>query len=352
MVYDVVVIGGGQAGLAMGYFLKQTSLKFVILDNQERTGDVWRKRYDSLVLFTPRSYSALPGLALSGDPDGLPAKDEIADYLEHYAQNFDLPILHNCNVQTIKQENNLFTIETNESRFRAEKVVVATGPFHTPIIPPFAKDLPSDILQLHSSEYKNPAQLNKGAVLVVGGGNSGAQIAVELSEHYETFLSVGQKPRILPLTVVGKSIFWCFDKVGLLQADRNSRIGKKIQSQPDPIFGLELKDKLKNNRITLKGRTQSIVNNEIQFEDSSTIAVKNIIWATGFKQDYSWIEIPNLLDHSGKIKQNRGITDIEGLYFLGLPWQHRRGSALLLGVGDDAEFLSQKIAAQNLVYLN
>jgi putative flavoprotein involved in K+ transport len=350
MVYDVIVIGGGQAGLAMGYYLKKTSQNFIILDNNEKTGDVWRKRYESLVLFTPRSYSALPGLALTGDPEGFPTKDEIVNYLERYARHFDLPIQHNCHVQKIHQENNQFTIETKNSRLTAEKVVIATGPFHTPSIPPFAAQLPDHIVQLHSSEYKKPAQLKEGAVLVVGGGNSGAQIAVELSEHHETYLSVGQKLRFLPLTVVGKSIFWCFDKLGLLKADRNSRIGKKVQSQPDPIFGSELKEKLKNNRITLKGRTKSIKNNEIEFEDSTTITVSNVIWATGFKQDYSWIEIPNLLDDDGKIKHNRGVTDIEGLYFLGLPWQHRRGSALLLGVGDDAEFLYQKITSQNLVY--
>jgi putative flavoprotein involved in K+ transport len=350
MVYDVVVIGGGQAGLAMGYYLRQTRLKFIILDNQARTGDVWRKRYDSLVLFTPRSYSALPGLPLTGDPEGFPTKDEVADYLERYAQHFELPIQHNYHVQKIHRENNFFTIETMNSRLTAEKVVVATGPFHTPSIPSFAAQLPDHVLQLHSSQYKNPAQLNKGPVLVVGGGNSGAQIAVELSEHYETYLSVSQKPRFLPLKVVGKSIFWCFDKFGLLKADRNSRIGKKVQSQPDPIFGSELKEKLKNNRITLKGRTKSIRNNEIEFDDSTTIPVQNVIWATGFKQDYSWIEIPNLLNDEGKIKYNRGVTDIEGLYFLGLPWQYRRGSALLLGVGDDAEFICHKIKESNLVY--
>ncbi|MBV7507665.1 NAD(P)/FAD-dependent oxidoreductase [Bacillus sp. sid0103] len=343
MLYDVVVIGGGQAGLSIGYYLKQTSLSFIILDNQKAVGDAWRKRYDSLVLFTPRAYSSLPGLALNGDPSGFPTKDEIADYLEHYPETFDLPI-HHSHVQKVQEENQLFTITTNDSLIKTKKIVVATGPFHTPRIPSFAKELPTEMVQLHSSQYKNHTQLKDGAVLVVGAGNSGTQIAVELSEHHETYLSIGQKIRFLPLTVAGRSIFWCFDKLGILKADRNSWIGKKIQSQADPIFGYYLKEKLKKKRVTLKGRTISINKDEIHFEDQSSVKVENIIWATGFLPNYSWIDIPHLFDDHGHVKHNRGVTEIEGLYFLGLPWQQRRGSALLFGVGDDAEFLYQHIS--------
>ncbi|MEH7083027.1 NAD(P)/FAD-dependent oxidoreductase [Neobacillus drentensis] len=344
MIYDVVVIGGGQAGLSIGYYLKQSSLSFIILDINATVGDVWRKRYDSLVLFTPRAYSSLPGLVLSGDPSGFPTKDEIADYLEIYARTFDLPIQHDCHVQKVQKENELFSITTNDSIIETRNIVVATGPFHTPKLPSFAKELPTHVVQLHSSQYKNRTQLNEGAVLVVGGGNSGAQIAVELSEHHETYLSVGQRLRFLPLTLVGRSIFWYFDKLGILKAGRHSLVGKKIQNQGDPIFGYELKEKLKNNSVLLRGRTKSIDHDEIRFEDQSVIKVENVIWATGFNPNYSWIDMPSLLDHRGIVKHNRGITEIEGLYFLGLPWQHTRGSALLLGVGDDAEFLYQHIS--------
>ncbi|MDQ1147829.1 putative flavoprotein involved in K+ transport [Bacillus sp. SORGH_AS 510] len=343
MIYDVVVVGAGQAGLSMGYFLKQSSLSFKIVDSNNSAGDVWRNRYNSLVLFTPRSYSALPGLTLKGDPSGFPTKDEIADYLEHYAKTFDLPIEFSCDVQKVNKQNDTFIIATSDSIIKTKKVVIATGPFHTPRIPSFAQELPLQVVQLHSSEYKNPAQLNDGPVLVVGGGNSGAQIAVELSNHYETYLSVGHKIRFLPLNIAGKSIFWWFDILGILHANRDSIIGKKVQSQPDPIFGFELKQKLKDKKIILKSRTRSIMKNEIQFEDLSTINVQNIIWATGFKVDYSWVEIPNLLDHNDKVQHKRGVTEIEGLYFLGLPWQYRRGSALLLGVGEDAKFLYQQL---------
>ncbi|MDN3020233.1 NAD(P)/FAD-dependent oxidoreductase [Paenibacillus sp. BSR1-1] len=343
MIYDVVVIGAGQAGLSMGYYLMQTSLTFIILDNHSEIGQVWRKRYDSLVLFTPRAYSSLPGLGLEGDPTGFPTKDEIADYLERYAKTFDLPIHLNCHVQKVQKENDSFIIFTGNSIIRTKKVVVASGPFQTPNIPPFAKKLPNHVVQLHSSEYKNPSQLNEGSVLVVGGGNSGAQIAVEVSKYYETYLSIGSKVRFLPLSLAGKSVFWWFDKLGMLHADRDSWIGKKVQNQSDLIFGYELKEKIKNRAVKLKSRTKSIVQNEIEFEDLSTIRVENVIWATGFIRDYSWIDVKNLAGATVDVKHHRGITEIDGLYFLGLPWQHRRGSALLLGVGEDAAYIAKSL---------
>lgn len=343
MIYDVVVIGAGQAGLSMGYYLKQSSLSFIIVDSNNSTGDVWRNRYDSLVLFTPRSYSSLPGLALKGHPSGFPTKDEIADYLESYAKTFELPIQFSCQIQKVQKENETFVLSTQNGIIKTKKIVIATGPFHTPRIPSFAKELPENVAQFHSSEYRNPAQLKDGSVLIVGGGNSGAQIAVELSDHYETYLSIGQKIRFLPLIIACKSIFWWLDKLGILHANRDSFIGKKIQIQPDPIFGFDLKEKVKDKKVILKSRTTSIMNNKIQFEDLSAINVQNVIWATGFNEDYSWIDIPNLLDDNGKPKHQRGVTEIEGLYFLGLPWQYRRGSALLLGVGEDAKYLYQQI---------
>ncbi|WP_394233327.1 flavin-containing monooxygenase [Niallia oryzisoli] len=345
MIYDVVIIGAGQAGLSMGYFLKQTGLSFIILDNQNAVGDVWRNRYDSLILFTPRAYSSLPGLALKGDPAGFPTKDEIADYLEKYARTFDLPIQSKCHVEIIHKENHLFFISTNAGVvIKTKKIVIATGPFHTPKIPAYAKELPEHVVQLHSSQYKNKSQLNDGPVLVVGGGNSGAQIAVELSQDREIYLSVGHKLRFLPLSIGKKSFFWWCEKLGILQANHDSFIGKKVQGQPDLIFGYELRARIKDNSIKLKNRTTTIKKDEVQFADQSTIKVQNVIWATGYTLDYSWIDVPGLLDPDGKVKHIRGMTDIKGLYFLGLPWQYRRGSALLLGVGEDAEYLVKHIA--------
>ncbi len=344
MVYDVIIIGAGQAGLSMGYFLKKSHLSFLILDKANVVGDVWRSRYDSLTLFTTRKYSSLPGLLLDGYQDGFPSRDEIADYLKRYADTFSLPIKHNMEVPNMLNNQGIFEIYTNcLQQYKAKKVVVATGPFQTPIIPSISRELDKSIIQLHSSEYQNITQLQDGAVLVVGGGNSGTQIAVELSEHKEVYLSVGQNLKFLPLKLFSKSIFWWFDKFGILNAKKDSIIGRKLQSQGDPIFGYELKGKIKEGNVSLKQRTTKIKDNIVFFEDNSSVIVKNIIWATGFNFYYEWIDIPDLLDIKGNPIHERGITNINGLYFLGLPWQHKRGSSLLLGVGEDAQYLFQHI---------
>jgi putative flavoprotein involved in K+ transport len=343
MIYDVIIIGAGQAGLSMGYFLKKSKLNFLLLDHHARVGDVWRKRYDSLVLFTPRSYSSLPGLKMDGNQEGYPNKDEVADYLESYAKNFDLPVKGSTEVIKLSKQNQLFQIETQNGVFEARKVVVATGPFHTPNIPGFSKNLSSDVVQLHSSQYLNPNQLNDGPVLIVGGGNSGTQIAVELSETHKTYLSIGQDIRYLPLSLIGKSIFWWLDRLGLLKANRNTFFGKKIRAMGDPIFGFELREKIKSGRVKLKSRAVSGQGNEIYFNENTSIIINNIIWATGFRSEYPWLDMEGVTDGNGRVKHERGITSVEGLYFLGLPWQFRRGSALLLGVGADADFLFQKI---------
>ncbi|MHC0039476.1 flavin-containing monooxygenase [Pseudoneobacillus sp. C159] len=343
MIYDAIIIGAGQAGLSLGYFLKKSSLNFLILDNHTRVGDVWRNRYDSLVLFTPRSYSSLPGLAMEGDQEVFPTKDEVADYLESYANKFGLPVIGNMEVLKVSRKDQFFQIQTRDALFVAKKVVVATGPFHTSRIPAFSKNLSSDVIQLHSSEYLNPAQLNDGPVLVVGGGNSGTQIAVELSETHETYLALGQDIRFLPLSIVGKSIFWWLDRLGILKANRNSLVGKKFMAMGDPIFGYELKGKIKSGKVELKSRAVSGLGEEVSFDNQSSLTIKNVIWATGFRSEYPWLELDGVWDMNGRVKHERGITDIEGLYFLGLPWQYRRGSALLLGVGVDAEYLYKQI---------
>lgn len=343
MIYDAVIIGGGQAGLSMGYYLKKGKLPFIILDSEERTGDSWRQRYDSLLLFTPKRYSSLPGLPWENDPFGLPTKDEMAEYLEQYAEKFSLPIQHNTKVDKVEMDGEIFRIATSKGTLMAKRVIAATGPFQKPAIPAFAKELGEEVVQLHSSAYKNPSQLKRGPVLVVGGGNSGTQIAAELSKDHPVYLAVGQKLKFLPLEAGGRNIFWWFDKLGLLNAPKTSRRGSWMQKQGDPIFGYELRECIKNGTAVIKGRATGTDGKNIVFEDGSFLKPENVIWATGFQPDYSWLEVPGVIGADGKPLHNRGVSRVKGLYFLGLPWQYRRGSALLQGVGRDALYLIEFI---------
>ncbi|HZG87915.1 NAD(P)/FAD-dependent oxidoreductase [Paenibacillus sp.] len=338
---DVLVIGGGQAGLAVGYYLKQMQRDFLILDRGRRTGETWRTRYDSLKLFTPRWFSSLPGLPLNGDREGYALKDEIANYLALYSETFALPILHQTEVTCLTRvEEGWFIVETNRGTMAANRIIVATGPFQNPSIPPFSKQLPGNIVQLHSSEYRNPDELQAGNAIVVGGGNSGAQIAVELSfAGKSTAISIGHHVKFLPITFLGKSIFHWMGKAGIYTCAADSPFGKWLRKQPDPIFGFELKRSIRQSLIQSYPRVVGVEGESLVFHDGRKRTFQNIIWATGFASDYGWIQIAGARDEGGKPLHFRGVSPIPGLYFLGLPWQRNRSSALLGGVGEDARYI-------------
>ncbi len=340
--YDVVVVGAGQAGLAMGYFLSQTSLSYVLLDSNPNIGDSWRNRYDSLVLFTPRWYSDLPGLPFPGDRNGLPTKDDVADYLELYARTFEIPVHHNTQAIKLEKATGGYKITTSIGEYASKHVVIATGPFHTPYMPQWASNIPEDIYQVHTATYKNPDELKEGPVLVVGMGNSGAQIAVEIAQKHKVFLSIGQDRKFLPIKLFGKSIFWFFTRLGIWSLTVHDRLGKWLSQQPDPVFGYgkELKALNKQGSMIEKPRAVGADGKSaILFEDGTTVEVNSIVWATGFRPDYRWIAIPDVIDENHKPKHHRGVSPVHGIYFLGLPWQYKRGSALLGGVGEDARYL-------------
>jgi len=342
-IYDTIVIGAGQAGLSIGYYLKQSDHNFILLDKGSEVGESWKRRYDSLVLFTPRIYNSLPGMVLEREEQGFPTKDEIADYLKKYADRFKIPIHFNTEVVNVSKMNDNFLIKTNQNEYQAKNIVIATGPFHIPNIPSFSKDISNTINQLHSSQYKNPKQMVEGHVLVIGGGNSGAQIAVELSKERDTYLACSRELKYLPLSLCKKSIFWWFDKFGILKANNTSALGKFIQQKGDPIFGFELKEAVNRKEVILKKRVTAGKQNQVIFEDSSTLEVSNIIWATGFNTVYPWLKVEGVLNEEGKIVHHRGVSNIKGLFFIGLPWQYRRGSALIQGVGYDAEYIVRQI---------
>ncbi|AJY76107.1 flavin-containing monooxygenase [Paenibacillus beijingensis] len=341
--YDVIVIGSGQAGLAAGYYLMKKGVSFVLLDKGSEAGEVWRNRYDSLVLFTPRFYSSMPGMPLNGEPGSYAAKNEIAEYLKTYAEQFALPIHYDTEVLSLKKTANRFLVETNQGRYESKKVIIATGPFQKPYIPSISAGLPKGIKQIHTAHYRNEADLQDGSVLVIGAGNSGAQIAVELAQDRDVYLSVGHTIKYMPLMLLGKSIFWWFRELGVMKANLNSAMGKFISRQPDPIFGFDLKNMIREGNIQLKARTKAVTGDSIMFEDNSLLQVQNIVWATGFHSDYSWIQIPGVINGQGKPIHERGISPVSGIYFVGLPWQYRRGSALIGGVGQDAEFIVNRL---------
>lgn len=339
-MYDVLVIGAGQAGLAAGYYLKQTGLHFMILDAAPSIGDSWRSRYDSLHLFTPRMYDGLPGIAIVGDPNGLPTKNEVANYLESYAKKMNLPVTLNCPIKRLWKDFT-FKVETTEGILEARNIIIATGPFQVKNIPSFSNLLSENVTQLHSSEYLNPNQLSPGNTVVVGGGNSGAQIAVELAKHRNkkgpVYISVARDITFKPLYIMNRSIFWYFEKLGFLRANTQDPIGKWLKKQPEQVYGYELKQLIKKREIQVSPRAINASDNSITFEDRTQIEVNNIIWATGFKRNDHWIDIQDVFDLQGQIQHDEGISPVTGLYFVGLPWQSSRGSALLGWVKYDAQ---------------
>jgi putative flavoprotein involved in K+ transport len=341
---DVLVIGAGQAGLALGYHLKQSGQRFLIVDTHERVGDSWRTRFDSLVLFTPRSYSALPGLPVPGDPDTYPTKDEIAEYLESYARHFDLPIDLGTTIERLEQVDGAFkSTGPNGTTICSRAVVLATGAFQEPAVPPIGEQFAAGVMQLTPASYRNPDQNPAGTVLVVGDGATGRQIARELSANHQVFLSAGRPRKVSPNRILGKNIFWWMDKLGLSRKSRTSAIGRRLmQADPFPGKELELK-KLRAKGITVVGRLTEASGRTATFANGQTATIDAVIWATGYRDRTEWVEIPAVKDVRGAFIEQRGVSPVPGLSFIGRSWQWTRGSALLTGVGDDAHYVVQHL---------
>src|SRR5215469_12768141 len=340
---DVAVIGGGQAGLAMAWHLAREQLRFVVLDAAPEIGHTWRSRWDSLTLFTPAKRNGLPGMAFPGPPGAYPGKDAVAGYLRAYAAAFNLPVRLNARVTYLSQTAEGFEIRTEDEAYRARQVVVATGPFQVPYLPPAAQRLDSSVTQLHSASYRSPDAMPAGPVLVVGGGNSGFQIAGELATAgRQVDLSIGSKMPVLPQRFAGRDLFWWLARLGLLRVSVASRPGRRM-SRRDFVIGSSRR-RLQAAGVRLRPGVAEAQGRTVRFTDHATIAVDTIVWATGYHPDYSWIGIPGVVG-DGTVIHRRGATEVPGLYFLGLSWQHTRGSALLGFVRDDAAYLASRIAA-------
>jgi putative flavoprotein involved in K+ transport len=340
--YDVVVIGAGQAGLAIGSFLADARRRFLILDGADSIAAGWRGRWDSLTLFTPRRYDSLPGLAFPGDADGYPSRDEVIAYLEQYAAVFKLPVELGNAVRSLAANDGTFVVELEGEQIEADQVVVATGPFQVPRVPAFAGELAAALFQAHSTAYRRPSDVPEGTVLVVGGGNTGFQIAAELAVTHRVYLAVGSRQTPLPQTFLGRDLFWWLTKTGLLKKTVESRLGRRLRGR-DTLIGSSPR-RLKRCGVELKPRAIAASGRTISFADSSELEVDAVIWATGYSPDHSWIKLP-VTDPNDRLRHRRGVTDVPGLYFLGLSWQHTRGSALLGWIKDDAEFIAEQIDA-------
>lgn len=351
---DTVIIGAGQAGLAVGYHLARRYLPFVIVDAAERVGDSWRARWDSLRVFTPARYNHLPGSRFPGPASAYPTKDEVADYLEGYARRFDLPVRAGVRVDRVWRRTDRYVLSGKGMRLEAANVVVATGPYRTPHVPDFAPKLDPNIVQLHSNAYRNPSQLQPGPVLVVGAGNSGAEIALDIRrEGHPVWLSGRDVGQELPFRhgslldrLVTPPLWLLFSRLLTTSTPVGRRFRDKVLTMGgQPLVRVRPKD-LAAAGIERVPRTAGNGHGHPRLDDGRVLQPTNVIWATGFRPDFDWIDLP-IYDELGNPIHDRGvITSQPGLYFLGLFFLHTLTSALIGGVGRDARHIAQHIRSR------
>lgn len=344
---EFIIIGAGQSGLSMAYNLSQHKKDYLILDANEHIGAPWLKRWDSLKLFTPTEYNHLPGMPFPFPKGYYPNKYEVADYLKSYADKFSIPIEFNQKIISVKKVNGIFEITSATANYQAKQLIIATGPFHTPYTPPCHADIAKDVKQIHSENYKSPAQLQEGDCLVVGAGDSGVQILSEIADTgRKVHFSGTDKIPAIPQTFLGKTLWWWFTKIGFLSVNRYSKIGQWLSKGVQPVIGTDVKSLLAKDNVLHMGRTLSADDCSIKFQKGSVSSIKNIIWATGFKPNFFWIEDISF-DEMNYPSNYRGVSkDIDGLFFIGLPWLYTRGSATLGGVWKDANYLMTHILAK------
>jgi len=350
--FETVVVGGGQAGLSVGYHLSQLGRRFVILEAGERVGDVWRERFDSLRLYTPARYDGLPGHSFPAPTWSFPTKYEVADYLEAYVERFDLPVRTGVKVDSLSQEGDRYVLHAGERSFEADRVVVASGTFQSPVTPGFADKLDPSIHQLHSNDYRNPSQLREGPVLVVGASHSGGDIAFELGRVHPTVLSGrvhGEIPFRIdgrPARVIMRVLWFLANRVLTMQTPIGRRVCPEVRAGGGPLLRVKRADLEAAGVEHTESRVAGVRDGKPVLDDGRVLDVANVIWCTGFGKDVSWIDIPVTGD-DGWPEQERGMaTSSPGLYFVGLPFLNAFGSMLVGGVGRDAEYVAKSIATQ------
>ena len=352
--FDTIVIGGGQAGLVVGHELKSRGIDFLILDAGERVGDAWRNRWDSLRLFTPARMNGLPGMPYPGRGNEFIGKDEIADYLEDYATEMELPIRHRARVTHLTREGEDYVLTAGGDTLRAHNVVVAMADYQVPYVPDFAPDVDPAIVQLHSTQYRNPDQLQPGPALIVGLGNSGADIAYEVAQHQPTLLS-GSESGAIPFRLesrFGRSIGTRLVRFAMLKVlNTSTPIGRKARpkmlSKSAPLVRVRPKELAKAG-VKRVGRIGGVVDGLPVTESGDRLEVTNVIWCTGYRPGFSWIDLP-VFDDDGRPRHQRGIVEESpGLYFVGLFFLHAVWSETLTGVQVDARYVVAHLAERNV----
>jgi putative flavoprotein involved in K+ transport len=349
--FETMIIGGGQAGLSVAYHLKKDERSFVVLDAGRRIGDMWRGRWDSLRLYSPASRDSLPGLAFPGAGNAYPTKDQMADYLESYAATFELPVQRETTVRVLTSADGRYLARTTDGRtFEADNVVVATGVFRKPYTPDFANELDATITQLHSNDYRNLSQLQKGRVLVVGASHSGSDIAYEAAATHDVVLS-GTDTGQLPVPIEsrrGRMGFRLLVFAGTHILNVNTPMGRKMRPHVrhggGPLLRYRKKDLLAAGVERAVGRTVGVENGRPMLSDGRVLDVRNVIWCTGFRPDFSWIDLPIEFGDDGYPAQYKGaVASSPGLYFAGLPFLHSFASMLITGSARDSEGIARQI---------
>jgi putative flavoprotein involved in K+ transport len=346
--FDTIVIGAGQAGLSAGYHLAKRGKPFVILDAADRVGGSWQNRWDSLTLFTPSIRDSLPGRSIGGDYR-FPTKDELLDYLERYVAEFDLPVRLGVHVDGLFREGAGFRVTAGAQAYDADHVILATGAHRAPHRPAFGDELSADIVQLHSADYRNPGQLAPGPVLLVGAGNTGAEIAMDLAPTHKVLLA-GRNVGEIPIDIRGWQgrvmfpvLWWVWEHI----LTERSKPGRKVQAERfeghgDPWIRQKEKD-IEQAGVERTSRITGIVDGRPRNEDGEVLDVANVIWCTGFEKDFAWIDLPGL-DSSGRLANERGAVEGQpGLYVLGQEFQYMFNSHTVGGVGKDAAYVVQQL---------
>ena len=341
---DVLVVGAGQAGLGTAYWLTRDPRLRVLVVDRAPVGQSWVDRWDSLVLFTPRRFSGLPGMAFPAGPTRCPDRLEMAAYLRSYVERFDLPVRTGVEVRRLTGAAGAFVAETSYGTVRARHVVLATGPFTRPHVPPAAARLSPQVHQLHSSAYSSPQDVPPGDVVVVGGGNSAAQLAVELSATHQVTVVCPREPWYLPTSVLGVDLYWWLRLSGTLNADADSRVARHVRRRGDAVVGRELHELARTAQVSVvPHRVVGAEGNVLELADGTGLRVSSMLWCTGFRPDTRWLDVSGATDADGAPVHASGASPVAGLHWMGLPWQTRLNSSIIDGVDRDARAVARRV---------